>query len=80
MLKPELLQSEGEEIFNPETGEILRVSELRRAFWKYRSLLEFVRDLNNGTITLTLNDYRTLPATVVDVLAIFKGYVAKLNR
>lgn len=60
-----------------EMGRMIPVEELQRCFMEYRGTVYLLRDIESGIITLSLTEYRALPAMFVDMWHVFKLYAAE---
>lgn len=69
------MRDEGELcIIDPETNERRPVDRqlIEQCLAEYHEILIFLADLENGIITMNLDDYKRLPAVIMDLRRIFR--------
>jgi hypothetical protein len=76
MQDPLLLQGDGA-LIDTDTGRPVNQAYVLGCVLRFRTLLHFLADVHGQLITLTLNDYASLPATVLDALRIYAEHLAK---
>lgn len=76
MLSPELFDGDGI-LEDDETGVRTSRNEATYALFEYKSVIQYLVDMDSGLFTLTRQEYDQLPASLVEAQRILKRIQAK---